>query len=162
MTQKIQISGKCGDAIVVIAGDTPEEFLANCAAILGEESNILNVFAMALDADAMVETQAKRNVIDTFASTPPTQAAAPAQGAAPATPTADGETKSETDKFGREWTYGIPGAASCSHGPMVRVNAKGKESGKPYSQWKCITQSPVGFRQKATKSDCPAEFIGGR
>jgi hypothetical protein len=166
VTHRYQVSGKVGGLILVLGADTYEELATSAMDALGEENvqNFLDLFRIAfvINADAEVEKQAKQNVIDTFASAPPTQAAAPAQGAAPATPTADGETKSEIDKFGREWIYGIPGAASCSHGPMVRMNAKAKESGKPYSQWKCLTQSPVGFRQKATKSDCPAEFIGGR
>ncbi len=155
----IQVSGRVGDAIVVIGGDTPETFLANCAVILGDGNEIQNLFALALDAGALEMAQAKRNLIDGGlgnASAAPTPVVGSAVPAPPAP--GNGEEKSETDKFGRTFIYGIPGAPQCPHGARVQMKATSK-TGKPYTAYVCPTHTPSAFRQKIQKdASCAMEF----
>jgi hypothetical protein len=157
VTQKIQVSGKCGDAIVVIGGDTPEEFLQNCAVILGDGNEIQNLFAMALDSGALTTAQAQRNVIDSGMGNAPTPAAVPASASAPAAAPA-GESKSETDKWGNTFTYGVPGSPACVHGQRVQKKGMSKQN-KPYTAWVCPTQTPSAYRQGVAKDpNCPVEW----
>lgn len=173
MTNKIQISGKVGQSIVVISGDTPEEFLSNCKIILGESStdDVINLFAQALDAGTAELAQATTNLIDGGISglspTPPAVVAAVqanawnapetvAPAAVPASPSEG--PKEETDKFGRQYTYGIPGSPACPHGARVQMKATSK-AGKPYVAWVCPTHTPSAFRQKVVKDpNCTMEF----
>jgi hypothetical protein len=155
----VWVSGKVGQLTLTLKGETWEDFASLAHDALGEENvqNFLDLFKIAfvINADAEVEKAAKQNVIDAMPQSAP--AAAPQAQGAPAT--ADAST--EVDKFGRVWTYGIPGAPMAPSGPMVRMDAT-SQAGKPYSQWVCITQSPSGFRQKMPKSDTPKQFVSTR
>lgn len=162
MTNKIQASGKCGDIIVVIAGDTPAEFQDNAMAILGPDAmdSIGEAFKAALVAGAEmgVMTKAQDTVIAAgMAQSTPAQAAVTTP-AVPAT-SSESSVKEETDKWGKKFTYGVPGAPSCPHGPRVKINAISK-AGKPYEGWVCPTTTPYAFRNKIAKQDCAMEFAG--
>ena len=149
----IQISGKVGDVIAVIAGENAAEFQDAALSILGPDAleHIGALFTAALlDVPADKGQAAARQL---------TQATTPAQAAVtqPQVPATTDGPREETDRWGNVYTYGIPGAPTCAHGP--RVQKKGtSQAGKKYTGWECITKSPHGFRQKMTKSDCSMEW----
>ena len=167
----IQISGKVGDVIAVIAGENASDFQDAALSILGPDAldHIGALFTAALldvpadkgQAVAQQLQQATRpvggaNGLSGDGSTAP---ATPAQAAVttPQTPATTDGPREETDKWGNVWTYAIPAAPSCPHGP--RVQKKGtSQAGKKYTGWECITKSPHGFRSKMQKSDCSMEW----
>lgn len=161
ITNKIQASGKCGDIIVVIAGDTPAEFQDNAMAILGPDAmdSIGEAFKAALvsGAEMGVMTKAQDAVI-LAGMTPSATPSTPAESVTrPQTPATSTGPKSQTDKWGNEWTYEIPGAPRCAHG--VRVQKKGKsQQGKAYTGWFCPTQSPFAFQNKIQRAECAVEW----
>ena len=159
MTNAIQLSGKVADIIVVVGGNTPAEFQDNVLGILGPDAleHIGALFTAALlDVPADKGQAAAQQLANA------TQPATPAQAAVtqPQTPATTDGPREESDRWGNVYTYGIPGAPTCAHGP--RVQKKGtSQAGKKYTGWECITKSPHGFRQKMTKSDCQMEFQRG-
>lgn len=173
MTLPIQLSGKLGDTIVVIGGQNAADFQDNLLSILGPDAaeTIGNAFKVALvdrveqamltnaadvvQAAGMTKVQRAVQAV-TSQSEPPD---GPYPGSAvttPSVPASNGPdtVRSETDKFGRTFSYQVPGAPSCAHGPTVKMDAKAKASGKPYTKWICPTQTPFAFRQKIAKAEC--------
>lgn len=164
-SNQIQISNKVGDAIVLIAGSNPAEFQDNILGILGPDAaeTIGNAFKIALvdrveqamltnaadvvQAAGMVNKQYYGDVPATDAVTTPS---------VPATQ-AENVLREEIDKWGSVWTYNVPGAPSCPHGPRVQKKAT-SQAGKPYTGWCCPTTSPFAYRQKIVKADCKMEF----
>lgn len=141
----------------MIGGNTPAEFQDNAMAILGPDAmdSIGEAFKAALVAGAEtgVMTKAQDTVIAAGMAAPSTPAEAVTQPAVPAT-TPEAAVKTETDKWGGVWTYQIPGAPSCAHGPTVLKDWIA-QSGKRTKRYMCPTQSPFAYRQKIQKvSDC--------
>jgi hypothetical protein len=66
-----------------------------------------------------------------------------------AQPSGGSGAQTETDRFGREWTTGLPDAPACKHGdPAARLKAK-SQKGKPYTVWACAKGAPSGdYRNK--------------
>lgn len=70
----------------------------------------------------------------------------------------------EKDKFGREWTIGLPDAPLCEcpdPEPAARMKAKAgpnaKNPGKPYTKWKCAKGAPGGdWRSKCELDEFPS------
>jgi hypothetical protein len=62
----------------------------------------------------------------------------------------------ETDRFGREFTLGLPDAPACNCGdPAARVKGKSRQ-GKPYTMWKCAKEAPDGdWRSKCDFAEFP-------
>lgn len=61
-----------------------------------------------------------------------------------------------TDKFGRQWTMGLPEAPTCDCGvPAARLRAKAKGSGKTYVVWKCAKAQGSEWRDKCEYSVFP-------
>lgn len=62
----------------------------------------------------------------------------------------------ETDRFGRQWTTGLPDAPDCDCGePAARLKAK-SQAGKPYTVFKCAKGAPGGdWREKCEYSEFP-------
>ena len=151
----MQVSGKIGDQIFVIGGETAEEFLGNATAILGSDvvERIRDGFALCFDRDM---AQAVATVAAVFPTAPAAApSAAPTSGAAPA---AEGP-KTETDKWNNVWTYGLPEAPSCPHGQRVH-KAGTSQAGKPYKAWVCGTTSPAAYRKKIpADKTCQPEWI---
>lgn len=157
MTSAVQVSGKIGDVIFVIGGANAEEFLANATTILGSDAaQMLSAgFGVCLDKNFLDE--AEKNVGLAFSS--PSAIATSAPGSTPATAGPTDGPKSETDKWGGKWTYGLPNATSCPHGQRVLKEAT-SQAGKPYKMWCCPTHSPMAYRQKVSKdSNCQGEFL---
>jgi hypothetical protein len=151
---KIQISGKVGDIIVLISGDTPAAFQDAVMSILGPDANEA---VGAMFQTALLEKFATTNLID--AGMVARNQATPAQQAVttPQTPATSSGPKEETDNWGNVYIYSIPGAPTCPHG--ARVQKKGtSKAGKPYTAFVCPTQTPSAYRNKVTKSDCSLEF----
>lgn len=152
-TNNIQVSGRVGEVIVVIGGNDPADFQNNVLSVLGPEAldHIGALFTAALLDVPADKGQAAAQQL-TQATTPATAAVTQ-----PQTPATTDGPREETDRWGNQWTYGVPAAPSCPHGP--RVQKKGtSQAGKKYTGWECITKSPHGFRQKMTKSDCSMEW----
>jgi len=63
----------------------------------------------------------------------------------------------QTDKFDRRWTMGLPEAPLCYCGdPAARVQGRGQQSGKPYTQYRCAKGAPNGdYRNKCEFSEFP-------
>lgn len=162
MTHKVQLSSDGVRPIAVLAGETPEEFLAHAKAVLGDDGAKqaceFFVFAFKDALGKALMQQAERNAIDAGfqpVESFPTRAApsAPsAAGANAAPPAPSSNTKQETDKFGRTYTYEVPGAPTCPHGTTVLLEATSK-AGKPYKRWECGTKSPAAYRAKVQKVD---------
>jgi hypothetical protein len=63
-------------------------------------------------------------------------------------------TKTTTDKFGREFTMGLPEAPDCDCGiAAARMKAKGRDSGKWYSKWVCSKAVGSDYRDKCDFSE---------
>jgi hypothetical protein len=76
----------------------------------------------------------------------------PQAAAAPTASSSAGLSKT-TDKFGREFTMGLPDAPSCLCGlPAARMKAK-SQKGKWYTQWKCSKANGENWRQKCDFSE---------
>lgn len=171
MTNAIQVSGKVGDSIFVVGGETPEAFASNCTIILGEEgfSDVKEMFNMAI-VGAAVQAAVERRAIDNLAGpivTPPQETGGGwgpgTQGAAAQAPpqTSQGPLE-ETDKWGNHFTYNVPGAPNCPHGTRV-LKAGISQKGSAYKGWACPTQAPSAYRNgiQADKS-CKMEFVNDR
>jgi len=52
-------------------------------------------------------------------------------------------TRQDTDRFGNRWTFGLPDAPSCEHGPTARVNGTSQQ-GRKYTAFKCALGGPGG------------------
>ncbi len=152
---KIQISGKVGDIIVLISGDSPASFQDAVHSVLGPDAGeaVGQMFQTAL-----LEKFATTSLIDAGMVT--TQATAtPAQAAVtqPQLPANNDGPREETDQWQNRFIYGIPGAPSCPHGARVQKKGKSK-AGKDYTAFVCPTQTPSAFRNKIAKSDCTVEW----
>ena len=75
--------------------------------------------------------------------------AKPSKPASTTTPAREMPYEQVTDRFGREWTMGLPDAPSCYHGaPAARVKAK-SQKGNWYTVWLCAKgASTTDFREK--------------
>jgi hypothetical protein len=78
----------------------------------------------------------------------------PAPVAAPA-PAAAGGGETVQDNFGNAWTYGLPSAPACKHGPMPQKRGRSK-AGKPYTGWFCPAGGPSWRGDRGDK--CQAVF----
>lgn len=69
----------------------------------------------------------------------------------------DDEPYTKTDKFGRQWTLDLPDAPMCDCGePAARLKAKARQSGKPYTVFKCAKGAPDGdWQSKCEFSEFP-------
>lgn len=175
MTHPLQVSGKCGDVIVVIGGTDPANFQDNVLSILGEDgaAAVADAFKVALvdRVQQAILTNAADVVFAAGMASAATHATSGGSGMAagmatpqssvtsPSVPATQAENvlREETDKWGSVWTYNVPGAPSCPHGPRVQKKAT-SQAGKPYVGWCCPTTSPFAYRQKITKADCKMEF----
>lgn len=178
MADNIWISAKVGAITLTIGGTDPATFQDNIISVLGPESpdTIGELFTAAFlsGAETALHAQAADAVIAAGMAAPnpgsnarreaehdtPRQASAAPQAQPPAAATS--EAREETDKFGRRFTYAVPGAPSCPHGPRVKMNATSKNTGKAYEAWVCPTTTPFAYRQKIQKQDCPMEFANSR
>lgn len=95
--------------------------------------------------------------VDPWTGTPVTDSKPAARPSAPrgATPVATQGAATEVDRWGNEWTTGLPDAPNCDgHNiPAARVKAKSgpnsKTPGKLYTQWRCAEGAPSGdYRNK--------------
>jgi hypothetical protein len=160
MTLPIQVSGKIGDVIVVIGGNDPADFQNNLLSVLGPDAveTIGNAFKVAL-VDR-VEQAIMTNAADVVMAAGLVPSGQPSDAVTqPSVPSTQQESgiREETDKWGGVWTYNVPGAPACPHGPRVQKKAT-SQAGKPYVAWCCPTTSPFAYRQKITKADCKMEF----
>jgi hypothetical protein len=65
-----------------------------------------------------------------------------------------GGTETTSDKFGREFTTGLPEAPDCECGqPAARMKAKGRDSGKWYTKWVCAKAVGSDYRDKCGYSE---------
>lgn len=73
----------------------------------------------------------------------------PTQNAAAPAQSSGSSIEMSTDKFGREWTTGLPDAPTCGCGDKaVRMKAKSKNGGKWYTKWKCAKGNTSDYRNK--------------
>jgi hypothetical protein len=65
-----------------------------------------------------------------------------------------GGTETTSDKFGREFTTGLPEAPDCECGQSAaRMKAKGRDSGKWYTKWVCAKAVGSDYRDKCGYSE---------
>lgn len=90
--------------------------------------------------DPWDNTPVSDNKLSQTRSAPQRQSGPPSGGAGVMT---------ETDRFGREWTTGLPDAPACKHGePAARLKAE-SQKGKKYTVWACSKGAPSGdYRNK--------------
>lgn len=95
-----------------------------------------------------------------WSQTPPDDpwATPPAQQTQQAPPAQGGATNQLTDKFGANYTFDLPTAPMCQHGPMAMKEAVSQSSGKPYKQWVCAQYPKSGFKREA-KTACEAKWV---
>lgn len=58
-------------------------------------------------------------------------------------PMSNAGVETKEDKFGNQYTRGVPGVEACNHGPRIVKNGTNK-SGKPYKALVCVNDSPFG------------------
>lgn len=153
MTSNVQVSAKLADGkIFVVGAETVLDFQNNLIELLGAEGagDLMDEFKTAFTAVGPDMAQAVANVTNGFGEPMPVPTTAPANVNGPRT---------ETDKWGGVFTYGLPGAPSCPHGERVQKQAT-SQAGKAYKAWVCPTHTPTAFRQKVAKdANCSMEFV---
>ncbi len=157
-----------------VGGGDATEMKNNIADLFGTEmvDTMLNYFAN--EAETSVHRAATQAAMDAgIVTTGPTGAAqsaspGPARGAGTSTPAAPNTAPPSTsgqaapaeeeDQYGNKYTYNVPGAPSCPHGPRVRKAGKSR-AGKDYVGWFCVTGSPYARRNNIPDDKgCKAEF----
>jgi hypothetical protein len=143
MTQALQISKRLDDGtILVIGGDTPEDFTRNATALVGGEgaADLVGLFFELIPASAGSNPNPGPH-----ATPEPEPDSAIAQAL---------KVLQAAGLSGTAVTSDAPAASagpSCKHGPREFKEGVGGKSGKPYKMWKCTS------RDRA--DECPAEWV---
>lgn len=76
----------------------------------------------------------------------PAARTAPSRTTSPGAPTAasSSSVRRDTDRFGNEWTYGLPEAPDCDHGEKAAMVKGRSRAGKDYTAYKCSRGGPGG------------------
>lgn len=132
---------------IVIRAEDVEVARQNLEALIGSE-----IFPLTREASAAFILGAT--------SAPPENQAAPAPYVVPTTTSpliaaavASATLETKTDQWGSVFTFAVPGAPSCPHGPRVKKDAVSK-AGKPYTAWVCS----VPVRDYKNKTECAIEY----
>jgi len=144
---------KVNGDLLTVRGDNAVEFGQHLDAFLLSDALIDKVIAVQRDVRATVEAvdggaQLAAAEANLAAGGIPVTPVAPAPAAAPAAPEG---VETVQDRFGNNWTYGLPQAPDGINGKFVLKEGRSK-TGKPYKGWFDRTKGP-----KPCKPVAPAE-----
>lgn len=162
MTQNFQVSGKDNAGrIYVIGGDTYDDWVRSIVAAGLDVDAILAGMKATLEplAGDPVTDRAHQNLVQGGVVAPqqPQQAQPSYHNSQPAPVATAGGVEDMVDKYGNKYTFNLPTAPDCAHGPRAFKEWRDKK-GMDRKAWVCAPKA----RDYRFENECPIQWAGGR
>jgi hypothetical protein len=153
---KFSFTTKINGDLLTVRGDTAQEFNNNLDAFLLSPDTMSRVWQVQVEAHSYSNDGAPTpapSVDQAAAAVSSALDAAPVAAPAPAaTVAAPQAVEQQTDRWGKLYTRGLPGAPVVPNGAMLLLEAKSK-AGKPYKCWVDPLEGPWPVKKITEKAE---------